>query len=168
MIMLKWDLWCVVVLTSSFRNIVVVSLRRHSSCSFLALYKPISTKVASFEAELMYWIVGQSFAVAKYSAWKTKSQKTNWDTWVPMGPHDQGPGGPCQVDPTCQKPHRPASGPRDLIHNPGDLGRPDPDSGRPIGLVMQASPLDRGGGASSRSEDRGSPSVITEGDLPNL
>jgi hypothetical protein len=36
-------------------------------------------------------------------------------SWVPT---DQGPGGPYQVDPTCQKPHRPASGPRDLIHNP--------------------------------------------------
>jgi hypothetical protein len=41
--------------------------------------------------------------------------------WVPT---DHGPGGPCQVGSTCQKPHRPASGPRDLIHNPGDLGRP--------------------------------------------
>jgi hypothetical protein len=41
--------------------------------------------------------------------------------WIPT---DQGLEGPCQVDPTCQKPHRPASGPGDLIHNPGDLGRP--------------------------------------------
>jgi hypothetical protein len=40
--------------------------------------------------------------------------------WVPT---DQGPRGPCQVDLTCQKPRRPASGPRDLIHNPDDLGR---------------------------------------------
>jgi hypothetical protein len=72
------------------------------------------------------------------------------------------------VDPTCQKPRRLASGPGDLIHNPGDLGRPDPDSGRPAGFVAQVSPLDRGGGTASRSEDRGIPSVITEGDLPNL
>jgi hypothetical protein len=88
--------------------------------------------------------------------------------WVPT---DQGPGGPCQVDPTCQKPCRPASGPNDLIHNPGDLGnhgQPYPDSGRPVGLVAQASPVDRGGGAATRFEDRGIPSVITEGDLPNL
>jgi hypothetical protein len=41
--------------------------------------------------------------------------------WVPT---DQGPGGPYQVDPTCQKSHQPASGLGDLIHNPGDLGRP--------------------------------------------
>jgi hypothetical protein len=41
--------------------------------------------------------------------------------WVPT---DQGLRGPCQVDPTCQKPRRPASGPRDLIHNPGNLGTP--------------------------------------------
>jgi hypothetical protein len=45
------------------------------------------------------------------------------ETWVPMGPHRQGPEGPCQVGPTCQKPHRPISGPRDLIRNPDDLGR---------------------------------------------
>jgi hypothetical protein len=46
------------------------------------------------------------------------------DPGVPMSHKvrtDQGPGGPCQVDPTYQKPHRPASGPRDLIHNPGAL-----------------------------------------------
>jgi hypothetical protein len=41
--------------------------------------------------------------------------------WVPT---DQGPRDPCQVDPTCQKPSRPASGPGDLIHSPDDLGRP--------------------------------------------
>jgi hypothetical protein len=47
--------------------------------------------------------------------------------WVPT---DQGPRGPCLVDPTCQKPRRPASGPGDLIHNPGDLGRPRTTSSR--------------------------------------
>jgi hypothetical protein len=72
------------------------------------------------------------------------------------------------VDPTCQKLRRPASGPEDLIHNPSDLGRPNPDSGRLAGLVVQASPLDCGGGAASRSEDHRILSVITEGDLPNL
>jgi hypothetical protein len=41
--------------------------------------------------------------------------------WVPT---DQGPRGPYQVDPTCQKPCRPASGLGDLIHNPDDPGRP--------------------------------------------
>jgi hypothetical protein len=46
-----------------------------------------------------------------------------------------------------------------------DLRRLHPDSGRPAGLVAQASPLDRGGGTASRSEDRGILSVITEGFL---
>jgi hypothetical protein len=41
-----------------------------------------------------------------------------------MVPTDQGPGGPCQVDPTYLKPHRPASGPGDLIHYLDDLERP--------------------------------------------
>jgi hypothetical protein len=47
-----------------------------------------------------------------------------------------------------------------------NLGRPYPDSGRSVGLVAQASLLDRGGGTAGRSEDRGILSVITEGDLP--
>jgi hypothetical protein len=71
------------------------------------------------------------------------------------------------VDPTCQKSRRPASGSRDLIHNPNDLGRPDLDSGRPVGLVAQL--LSRSQcGAANRSEDCGILSVISEGDLPNL
>jgi hypothetical protein len=41
--------------------------------------------------------------------------------WVPT---DQRPRGPCQVDPTCQKSCRPASGPGDLVYNLGDPGRP--------------------------------------------
>jgi hypothetical protein len=53
-------------------------------------------------------------------------------SWVPT---DQGSRGPCQVDPTCQKPRPPASGPGDIIHNPEDLRRPHPDSGRPVRLV---------------------------------
>jgi hypothetical protein len=88
--------------------------------------------------------------------------------WVPT---DQGPGGPCQVDPTCQKPRRPLSGPRDLIHNSGDLGRPHTTSSRlrkTCRVVAQVSPLDCGGGAASRSEDREILSVITEKDLPYL
>jgi hypothetical protein len=88
--------------------------------------------------------------------------------WVPT---DQGPRGPCQVGPTCQKPCRPASGHRDLIHNPGDVGRPLTTISRlrKICWACGASfSLDRGGGAASRSEDRGILSVITEGDLPNL
>jgi hypothetical protein len=39
-------------------------------------------------------------------------------------PTDQGSRGPCQVDPACQKPCRPASRPGDLIDNPSDPGRP--------------------------------------------
>jgi hypothetical protein len=46
-----------------------------------------------------------------------------WERRVSMGPHRQGPRRPGQVDPTCQKPRRPASGPGDLIHDPGNLGR---------------------------------------------
>jgi hypothetical protein len=42
---------------------------------------------------------------------------------VPVGPHRPGPRGPCQVELTYQKPHRPASGAGDLIRNPDDLGR---------------------------------------------
>jgi hypothetical protein len=47
-----------------------------------------------------------------------------------------------------------------------DLGRPHPDSGRPVGFVAQASPLDRG--ATLVVVDREILSIITEGDLPNL
>jgi hypothetical protein len=88
--------------------------------------------------------------------------------WVPT---DQGPGGPCQVDSTCQKPHRPASGPRDLIHNPGNLGRPRANLSeswktcRACGTSF--SPRSRHD-AASRSADRGIHPVITEDDLPNL
>jgi hypothetical protein len=60
--------------------------------------------------------------------------------WVPT---DQGPRGPCQVDPTCQKFNRPASGPGDLIRSPTtleDLRRPYPDRGRPARLAGQAFP----------------------------
>jgi hypothetical protein len=82
--------------------------------------------------------------------------------WVPT---DQGPGGPCQVDPMCQKLDR------DLIHNPDDLGRPRTTSSR-LGKTCRAcgasfSPRSRCG-AASRYEDRGSLSVIIEGNLPNL
>jgi hypothetical protein len=49
-----------------------------------------------------------------------------------------------------------------------DLGRPYPDRGRPARLAGQVPPLDHGGGATSRPEDRGILSVITEDDLPNL
>jgi hypothetical protein len=47
--------------------------------------------------------------------------------WVPT---DQGPRGPCHVDPTGQKARRPANAPGDLIHNPDDLGRPRTTSSR--------------------------------------
>jgi hypothetical protein len=88
--------------------------------------------------------------------------------WVPT---EQGPGGPCQVDPTCQKPRRPASGPGDLILNPGDLGRPQATLSR-LWKTCRAcgasfSPESRCG-AASRSVDRGIPFVIMKDDLPNL
>jgi hypothetical protein len=86
--------------------------------------------------------------------------------WVPT---DQGPRGPCQVDPTCQKPCRLVSGPRDLILNLGDLGRPWTTLSRlqKTCRACEASfSLDHGGGAASRSKDRGILSVIMEGDLP--
>jgi hypothetical protein len=84
---------------------------------------------------------------------------------------DQGSRGPCQVDPTYQKPHRPASGPGDLVHNPGDLGRPRATSSR-LRKTCRAcgasfSPRSQCATA-NRSKDRGILSVITEGDLPNL
>jgi hypothetical protein len=87
--------------------------------------------------------------------------------WVPT---DQDPRGPCQVDPTCQKPRRPASGPGDLIHNPSDLGIPQMTSSR-LRKTCRAcgasfSPRSRCG--ATRSEDRGILSVIMEGNLPNL
>jgi hypothetical protein len=83
-------------------------------------------------------------------------------------PTDQGPRGPCQVDPTCQKSCRPASGLGDLIHNPGDPGIPwttlsrSQKTRRACGERFS---LVHGGGAASRPEDRGILSVITEGDL---
>jgi hypothetical protein len=85
--------------------------------------------------------------------------------WVPT---DQGPRGPCQVDPTCQKFNRPASGPGDLIHSPGDLGRSRTTLSRSRATCQTCGAslsLDHGGGAASRPEDRGILSVITEGDL---
>jgi hypothetical protein len=86
--------------------------------------------------------------------------------WVPT---NQGPRGPCQVDPTCQKPRRPASGPRDLIHNPGDLGntwKTLSRSRKTCRASGESFSLDHGGSTASRPEDRGILSVITEGDLP--
>jgi hypothetical protein len=86
--------------------------------------------------------------------------------WVPT---DQGPRGPCQMDPTCQKPCRLQVGPEALSTIPAtleDLGRPYPDHRRPAELVEQASPYDHDGGAAIRPEDRGILSVITKDDLP--
>jgi hypothetical protein len=86
--------------------------------------------------------------------------------WVPT---DQGPRGPCQVDLTCQKHCRPASGPRDLTHNSSDPGRPwttlsrSRKTCRACGASFS---IDHGGGAASRPEDREILSVITGGDLP--
>jgi hypothetical protein len=73
------------------------------------------------------------------------------------------------VDPTYQKPSRPVSGPRDLIHNPGDLGRSWTTLSR-LRKTCRACgasfSLDYGGGAASRSKDHVILSVIMEGDLP--
>jgi hypothetical protein len=88
--------------------------------------------------------------------------------WVPT---DQGPRGPCQMDLICQKPHQPASEPRDLIHKTGDLGRlgrPHPDPGRPVGLVARASPLCHGVTVASSSVYRGIHPIITKYDLSNM
>jgi hypothetical protein len=88
--------------------------------------------------------------------------------WIPT---DQGPRGPCQVDPTCQKTHRPVSGSRDLIHNPGGLGRPRATSSRSWKTCQACgtsfSPRSRRG-AANRFVDRGIRPVITEYDLANL
>jgi hypothetical protein len=85
--------------------------------------------------------------------------------WVPT----QGPRGPCQVDSTCQKPCRHVSGPKDLIRNPGDLGKPWTTLSR-LRKTCRACgasfSLDHDGGAASSSEDRRILSIITEGDLP--
>jgi hypothetical protein len=75
------------------------------------------------------------------------------------------------VDPTYQKFNRPTSGPRDLIHRTGDLGRSRTTLSRSratcqaCGAILS---LDHGSGAASRPEDRGIFSVITEGDLPKV
>jgi hypothetical protein len=85
--------------------------------------------------------------------------------WVPTGQVPRGR----QVDPTCQKPCRPASGPRDLIHNPGDPGRPCTTLSRSQTTCQACGAsfsLDHSGGTASRSEDCGILFAITEGDLP--
>jgi hypothetical protein len=86
--------------------------------------------------------------------------------WVPT---DQGPRGPCQVDPTCQNLNRPASGPEDFIHSSGDLGRLRTTSSRSCATCQTCGAslsLHHGGGGANRLEDRGIFSVIREGDLP--
>jgi hypothetical protein len=88
--------------------------------------------------------------------------------WVPT---DQGLKGPCHVDPTCQKPYRPASGARDLIQNPSDTGRPWTTLSRSWKTCRACGArfsLDHSGGAASRPKDRGILSVITKGDLPKF
>jgi hypothetical protein len=87
--------------------------------------------------------------------------------WVPT---DQGPKGPYQVDPTCQKPCRPASGPGDLIQNFGDPGRPWTTLSRSQTTYQAcgASLSDHGGGTASRPKDHGILFVIMEGSLPKI
>jgi hypothetical protein len=85
--------------------------------------------------------------------------------WVPT---DQGPKGPCQVDSSCQKPWRRASGPGDLIHNLGDPGRLWATLSR-LQMTCRAwgasFSLDHSGGTVNRSEDCRILSIITEGNL---
>jgi hypothetical protein len=88
--------------------------------------------------------------------------------WVPI---DQGPRGLYQVDPTCQKPHRPASGPIDLIHNPEDLGRYQKTLSRSqrIRRAWSTRRATRSRpDAASRSADREILLVIKANGLPNL
>jgi hypothetical protein len=88
--------------------------------------------------------------------------------WVP---NDQGPRGPCQVDSNRQKPYRPASGPRDLIHAPGDLGRSRTTLSRSWATCQVCGgslSLDHGGGAASRPKDREILFVIMGGDHPKI
>jgi hypothetical protein len=88
--------------------------------------------------------------------------------WVPT---DQGPRVPCQVDLTCQKPHQPASGPGDLIHNPCDLGSPRTTSSgsRKTRRTCGASFSPKSWrDAASRSADHGIRPIITKRDLCNL
>jgi hypothetical protein len=92
-----------------------------------------------------------------------------------MGTHGSPPTRVLEVPVKWTQPDRSPTdlqvGPETLSTTPTtleDLGRPHLNSGRPVGLVAQVSLLYRGGGAASRSVDRGIPSVITEGSLPNL
>jgi hypothetical protein len=73
------------------------------------------------------------------------------------------------VDPTCQKPKRPASGSRDLTHGSGDLGRHTATLSRSRATCWTCGaslPSDHDGGAASKPEDRGILTVITEGVIP--
>jgi hypothetical protein len=72
------------------------------------------------------------------------------------------------MDQTCHKPCRPASGPRDLIHNPDDPRRPWTTLSRSQMTCWACGAsfsLDHGGSTANRSEDCGVLSVIMEGDL---
>jgi hypothetical protein len=84
---------------------------------------------------------------------------------------DQGLRGPCRVGLPCQKLSRPASGPEDLIHSSGDLGRPRTTLSRSRATCQACEAslsIDHGGASASRSEDHGIFSVITEGELPKF
>jgi hypothetical protein len=88
--------------------------------------------------------------------------------WVPT---NQGPRRSCQVDPTCQKFNRPASGPGDLIHSLSDLGRSQTTLSKSRATCQTCGAslsLDHGGGTASRPKDREILSVITEGNLPKF
>jgi hypothetical protein len=87
--------------------------------------------------------------------------------WVPT---NKCPRGPCQVDPTYQKPRWPASESEDLIHKPDDLGRLRAILSRSWRVydirsarqVTRARPR-----AACRSENHGIPCVIRDDNLPS-
>jgi hypothetical protein len=92
-----------------------------------------------------------------------------------MGTHGSPP---TRVPEVPVKWTRPARSPADLQVGSNTLStilatledhrRPHPDFGRLAGLETQVSPLDRAGGAASRSEDHKIFSVIMEASIPNL
>jgi hypothetical protein len=137
----------------------------------LSLFPPGHPRLPPSPKESKHAMYAQPYDHRRESAQKKLIRVPSCETWVPMGLTDQGPRGPCQVDPTCQKPCRPASGPGDLIHNPGDLGRPRTTLSRSQ-MTYQACgaslSLDHSGGTANRPVDREILSVITEGDLPKI
>jgi hypothetical protein len=90
----------------------------------------------------------------------------SWETWVPMGPHRPGSRRSLSSGPNLSEASGLASGPRDLIHKLGNLGRSRTTSSRlrKICRACGASlSLRSWCSTASRSEDREILFVITEG-----